>query len=176
MMALGRYAFALSALILGSALVMPKSSTAQRMAPDVKHFTEKECKWLHSQFLSECIDTENAVIRATITREDAVAYCNIQGGRATGGCLSELARYARTLKSEIRANCTTKQFTDFFGNRYAFLGANPERDKDDGESHARYILKELGTGEISNGTNSTGYFKNSALFSALCPRSAPKDW
>jgi hypothetical protein len=60
--------------------------------------------------------------------------------------------------------------------RNAFLGPIPDRDKDGGESHARYILKNLTTGGISNGTNSTGYFTNSALFSALCPRTAPLDW
>jgi hypothetical protein len=122
------------------------------------------------------LDTEHAVIRGAITRDDARAYCEAHNGKATKGCLSEMARYSRTLKSEIHANCTTKEFTDFFGNRYAFLGANPERDKDDGESHARYLLKDLGTGVISAGDNSTGYFTNSALFSALCPRMAPTDW
>jgi hypothetical protein len=90
------------------------------------------------------LDTKHAIIRGAITRDDARAYCESHNGKVTKGCLSEMARYARTLKSEIQANCTTKEFTDFFGNRYAFLGANPERDKDDGESHARYLLKRLG--------------------------------
>jgi hypothetical protein len=122
------------------------------------------------------LDTEHAVIRGAITRDDARAYCEAHDGKVTKGCLSEMTRYSRTLKSEIQANCTTKEFTDFFGSRYAFLGANPERDKDDVELHARYLLKDLGTGDISDGTNSTGYFTNSALFSALCPRTAPRDW
>lgn len=122
------------------------------------------------------LDTEHAIIRGTITSDDARAYCGAHNGKVTKGCLSEMARYSRTLKSEIRANCPAKEFTDFLGNRYAFLGANPARDKDDGESHARYLLKDLGTGDISTGDNSTGYFTNSALFSALCPRTAPTDW
>jgi len=112
------------------------------------------------------LDTEHAVIRGQITRDDARGYCEAHNDEVTKGCLSEVARYSRTLKSEIHANCATKEFTDFFGNRYSFLGASPERDKDDGESHARYLLKDLGTGDTSNGTNSTGYFTNSALFSA----------
>jgi hypothetical protein len=122
------------------------------------------------------LDTEHAVIRGAITCDDARAYCEAHNGKVTKGCVSEMARYSRTLKSETQANCATKEFTDFFGNRYAFLGANPERDKDDGEPHARYLLKDLGTGDISTGDNSTGYFTNSALFSALCPRTAPADW
>ncbi|HZR85302.1 MAG TPA: hypothetical protein VFB02_00780 [Bradyrhizobium sp.] len=122
------------------------------------------------------LDTEHAVIRGAITRDDARGYCEAHNGKVTKGCLAEMARYAQTLKSEIQANCTTKEFTDFFGNRYAFLGVNPERDKDDGESHARYLLKDLATGDISTGNNSSGYFTNSALFSALCPRTAPTDW
>lgn len=122
------------------------------------------------------IDTDDAVIRAAITREDALSYCNAQGGGSISKCLKEMAEYARSLKPEVRANCTTREFTDFFGRRYAFLGPNPDRDKEDGESHARYILKNLGTGDVSDGTNSTGYFTNSALFEALCPKTAPLDW
>ena len=67
------------------------------------------------------IDTENAVIKATISREDAAAYCRIHGDGSTKDCLSEMARYARTLKPEIRANCSTKQFTDFSAIDMHFL-------------------------------------------------------
>jgi hypothetical protein len=122
------------------------------------------------------LDTEHAVIRGAITRDDARGYCESHNGKVTKGCLNEMTQYSRTLKSEIQADCTTKEFTDFFGKRHAFLGANPGRDKDDAESHARYLLKDLETGDISSGDNSTGYFTNSALFSALCPGTAPVDW
>ena len=60
----------------------------------------------------------------SLFRRDAAAACSSSDEdfeRDPASCLSDMARYARTLKSEIHANCTTKEFTDFFITDTHFL-------------------------------------------------------
>jgi hypothetical protein len=36
-------------------LLITDTATAQRVVDDAKKFTEKDCRWIYSQFLDECI-------------------------------------------------------------------------------------------------------------------------
>lgn len=47
----------------------------------------------------------------------------------------------------------------------------PERER--GDVLANYILRNLATGEIADGSNARGYPTDMAIFQALCPKTAP---
>jgi hypothetical protein len=114
------------------------------------------------------LDTEHAVIRTKLTREDAIAYCREHEGGATRKCIAN--KLSEPISDEITANCKTGEFSDFFGRKYKFLGNNR-----DPERMAQYLLKDLGSGEVADGSSASGYPTNMALFAALCPGTAPRD-
>jgi len=123
------------------------------------------------------IDTDHAVITGVITPDDANTYCEAQNdGKVTKSCLATVKDNARSLKPEVSAKCSAKEFTDFAGNRYAFLGANPDKAKDDDGQLVPYLVKDLGTGGIVDRSKDRLYYAVMELFSALCPANTPKDW
>ena len=119
----------------------------------------------------EGLDTTRAVIRTQHTRDDAIAFCRDYVGKVTEECIQE--ELAVRLNDGITANCTTGIFTDFYGYNYQFKGKNPRSD-----SMAAYVLVDLATGEVADGSSASGYPTNMGIFSALCPRAAPleQDW
>lgn len=61
---------------LSFSLCMSASVKAQIVVDDVKSFTEKECRWLHSQFLGECL----GAARCTAKREEMDFSMSTQRG------------------------------------------------------------------------------------------------
>jgi len=112
------------------------------------------------------LDTDRAAIRTRHTREDAVGFCRDYVGKVTPDCIRE--ELAVRLNDEVTANCPRGEFADFQGNRYRVLG--PSRDKD---SMTKYVLKNLPSGEIADGSLASGYPTNIQIFKALCPSRAP---
>ncbi len=115
------------------------------------------------------LDTTNAVIRTRHTRENAITFCREYVKKVTEGCIRE--ELETRLNDEIMANCDTGLFTDFFGNTYQFKGINPEKD-----AMTKYVIVELKTGQIADGSSASGYSLNMGLYQALCPRRAPQDY
>jgi len=132
----------------------------RRHSPTARE-TTSPC-WSHAALMHPIYDERNHRMRSGLLLQ----------GLPRCGCLrrNELLRQPscgnedtyllrRTLEHSNRSsrhftarNWTREEFTDFFGNRYAFLGVNPERDKDDGESHGRYLLKDWQLGIFLRGT------------------------
>ena len=117
------------------------------------------------------LDTTSAIIRTKHTQDDAVAFCREYVGKVTQMCIREELEVP--LNDFISANCLTGEFTDFSGNRYRFLGPN-KANNDDGIS-AKYLVKDLSSGEIADGSSASGYPVNMGIFKALCPRTTPFD-
>ena len=116
----------------------------------------------------EGLDTPRAIIRTQHTREDAIAFCRDYVQNVTEECIqSELEV---PLNDIITANCKTGVFTDFVGDKYQFRGKNTHAD-----AMAAYILVNLTTGEVADGSSASGYPTNISIFKALCPRTAPPD-
>jgi len=118
------------------------------------------------------LDTAHAVIRTEHTRENATAFCEeyLNQHPATETCIQKIL--ATRLADQITADCTTGEFTDFYGGRYQFLGANPHPDQSD-PSVAKYQVKDLSTGEILANAGVTGYHTKMNIHKALCPSKSP---
>jgi hypothetical protein len=116
------------------------------------------------------LSTARAVIRTKHTRENAVAFCRDYVQKVTEECIRQ--ELATPLNDVITANCLTGIFTDFGGNRYQFRGSARKT----GEfMAAKYILVDLTTGKVADGSMASGYPTNMAIFKALCPAQAPYD-
>lgn len=117
------------------------------------------------------LSTDNAVIRTKHTREDAISFCRDYVQKLTEDCIKE--ELETPLNDFVNANCTTGEFTDFRGDRYQFLGPNQKKND---EILAKYLIRNLSTNEIANGSSASGYPTNMSIFKALCPRQAPFDF
>jgi hypothetical protein len=117
----------------------------------------------------EGLGTDRAVIRTKHTRENAVAFCRDYVQKVTEECVRE--ELAKPLNDVITANCLTGEFTDFYANRYRFVGPNRKTR----DMMAKYALMDLSTRQIADGSMASGYPTNMAIFKALCPAQAPYD-
>jgi hypothetical protein len=108
------------------------------------------------------------VIRTAHTREDAIGFCRDYVQNVTPACVDE--ELAKPLNDAIYANCSTGDFSDFYGGRYRFQG------KFRGSSDvtlAHYVIRDLSSGQIADGSSASGYPINMGIFRALCPAKAP---
>ena len=115
------------------------------------------------------LDTSHAVILTEHTRDDAIGFCRDYERQepVTETCIRQ--ELAVRLNDLIHADCPKGVFTDFYGEKYQFRGKNP-RSK---ESGAAYLLMNLRTHEMADGSSASGYDVNMDIFRALCPRTAP---
>ena len=118
----------------------------------------------------EGLNTSHAAIHTKHTRENAIAFCRDYVGKITEECIRK--ELAVPLNDVITGNCTTGEFSDFFGNRYRFLG--PNRQSAD-LVMAKYAIMDLATREVADGSSASGYPTNMEIFRALCPARAPFD-
>ena len=112
----------------------------------------------------EGIDTEAAVIRTEFTPEDAKRFCIEYVGSVTPECIAE--QLELKLNDRVTANCTTGEFVTFFGDHYRFEGKNADTSS---SLFADYIIRDLTTNEIADGSMASGYPVNIEIFTALCP-------
>jgi hypothetical protein len=115
------------------------------------------------------LDTSNAIIRTQHTREDAIEFCREYVGEVSEKCIKE--ELATRLNDAIYANCSSGVFTNFWGDKIQFRGKNKQK----GEFGPNYILVNLQSGEIANGSSASNYLVNMEIFHALCPTKAPID-
>jgi hypothetical protein len=115
------------------------------------------------------LDTSNAIIKTEHTRDDAIGFCRdySRENPVTERCIR--GELATPMNDAIYANCSTGIFTDFFGNKYQFQGKNTHPS----EGGPEYLLMNLQTQQIADGSSASGYDVNMDIFRALCPRTAP---
>lgn len=116
----------------------------------------------------EAVDTSHAVIQTQHTRADAIKFCQEYIGAVTAKCVND--ELATPLNEVISADCPHGTFTNFYGDKLQFGGSNRNAD-----SGPRYILKNLRTGEVADGSSASGYDVNMEIFKALCPATAPAE-
>jgi hypothetical protein len=117
------------------------------------------------------LDTSHARITMEHTRDDAIGFCRDYGQEnpVTEGCIQE--ELAVPLNDAVYADCTKGIFTDFAGEKFQFRGKYARS----GDTGPKYLLLDLGTHEIADGSSASGYETNMNIFRALCPRTAPMD-
>src|ERR1700730_11710825 len=110
------------------------------------------------------INGDRATIKTKHTKEDAAGFCRASIGKVTAKCIHD--ELATKLNDEITGNCATGRFTNFFGEDHQYLGeANPKS----ADIFAKYMIKNIATGEIADGSSASGYPSNMGVFRALCP-------
>ena len=117
-------------------------------------------------------DTAQAVVRFRHTRDNAIAFCRDFVRNVTEDCVQEALAAETTFKEAMIMNCESGEFTDFYGGRYRFLGRNPKSGYfgDD-----KYLIMDLPTREIADGSPMSRYSINLDVYRALCPAHAPVD-
>jgi hypothetical protein len=108
------------------------------------------------------LDTARAIIRTKHTQEDAEAYCREYVLKVTPDCVRSGMEIR--LNDVITANCTSGDFTDFYGARFRFIGRNAK-----GNTMMPYLIKNIATGQILDGSSASGFPVNLEIFKALCP-------
>lgn len=109
------------------------------------------------------LDTEHARIVTKHTLENARAFCEQYASDTSDECPKKHLAETK-LNSVIIANCETGEFVGFTGKKYQFGGVNKERD-----ITVDYIIKDLSSGEMLDGSNMSGYPVLLGIFGALCP-------
>lgn len=115
-------------------------------------------------------DTAHSVIRIKHTRDNAIAYCRDYVRDVTEECVQQTLAEEKGLKASITGNCDSGEFSDFYGVRYRFLGPNP-RSGYFGDD--KYLIMDLATREIADGSTRSRYLINMDVYRALCPAHAP---
>jgi hypothetical protein len=112
------------------------------------------------------LDSSRAVIRTKHTRANALAYCRDYVLKVTAQCIQQ--ELAKPLNDEVTANCQTGVFTDFMGSRYQFKGESKAAN-----AATKYLIADLPSQAVEDGSEASGYPTNIAIFKALCPNEAP---
>jgi len=109
------------------------------------------------------IGSQNAVIRAAHTPENAKKFCLEYAQDKSEKCVRD--ELAVPLSNQIAANCKTGAFTTFNGLKRKFEGLNRPSD----QMFAKYKIIDVASGKKLDGTEASNYPVDIAQFIALCP-------
>jgi hypothetical protein len=110
------------------------------------------------------IGTANAIIYVKHTPKNAKASCVEYEQDHSMACVKRVMASVK-VRDRVTANCLKRTWTDVHGQKFAFLGPNKKSD----ETFADYIVKDLKTGEILDGSSASGYDVALTTFNLLCP-------
>lgn len=109
------------------------------------------------------IGTENAIIMIKHTPKDAKAYCVDYELDYSMACVKRTMADVK-VRDRVTGDCKKKTWTDVYGQAYAFEGkANSS------EIMADYVVREVASGEILDGSSASGYYTVLSVFQQLCP-------
>lgn len=109
------------------------------------------------------IGTSKAVIMIEHTPKDAKTYCVEYEQDYSMACVKRTMADVK-VSDRVTANCKERTWTDVYGQAYAFEGKSKSSDL-----MADYIVRNLTTGEILDGSSASGYFTALSIFQELCP-------
>jgi hypothetical protein len=110
------------------------------------------------------IDTSNAQLNTTPSRAGAIIFCRNYEMNYSSKCINDIIN--NDGPKTATANCRMKTFTDFRGSRFQFLGKNSDMS---GDIFAEYLIKDLKSGEVLDGSSASGYDIVFNIFKTLCP-------
>lgn len=110
------------------------------------------------------IDTRYAQIVTSPSRDGVVIFCRTYAQDYSNKCIRDGLRddHPKT----ATADCKAKTFVDLSGTRFRFLGKNSSTS---GDIFADYLIKDLKSGEILDGSSASGYDIALDTFKTLCP-------
>jgi uncharacterized protein len=117
------------------------------------------------------LNSSHAQIRTAPSRNGAITFCRQYDRDYSLKCIEN--QLANSNVRIITANCASRQFVDFSGGSFQFLGPNNNKD---GDVTASYLIRNARTGEILDGSSASGYSVEGGIFKALCPAAAPAEF
>jgi len=114
------------------------------------------------------LNSSHAIIKTVPSRKGSITFCREYSKDYSIKCIEDGLYNERT--GVITADCSTGRFVDFSGGRFQFIGKN---NNTNGDITADYLIKDLKTGEILDGSSASGYGVEGGIFKALCPLAAP---
>jgi hypothetical protein len=116
------------------------------------------------------IGTEKAVIKLTITREDAAELCSNYILDESEKCIRDVQKdQSAKLKPTVTANCKKHTWQDMYGEKFVLRGRSKNFILGDGVSLDEFVIEHLETGEILGSNMASGYYVQIYLYEALCP-------
>jgi hypothetical protein len=112
------------------------------------------------------IGSSNAVIKTAPSREGAIQFCREYDQDYSNKCIKK--GLEDDAPKTITANCSSNTFYDFYNRRFVFLGRNKNTN---GDIMADYLIRDLRSGELLDGSSASGYDVEFGIFKALCPLS-----
>ena len=85
-------------------------------------------------------------------------------GKVTAKCIQD--EMAIRIRDQITGNCVTGRFTNFSGEDHQYLGAMKSKNDD---TTAKYVIKNLASGQIADGSMASGYPTNMGIFQGFVP-------
>lgn len=111
----------------------------------------------------EGIGTAHATIAGRLTRDNARRYCADYEQNNSERCIDSYLQDTK-LEDAISADCERGMFTTFYGDRYRFVGKNPDPD-----GVPEYVVISLKDDRVLNGSSASGLSETLGQFQALCP-------
>ena len=112
----------------------------------------------------EGIGSASAVIKLKHTPQDAKAFCVQYAQDNSMACVNQTLATVKA-GDRVTGNCVKKTWTDMYDRGYAFLGKATKPN----QLRAEYLVKDLSTGEILDGSSASGFDVQLTIFKQLCP-------
>ncbi|RVK59241.1 hypothetical protein CN155_08145 [Sinorhizobium meliloti] len=109
------------------------------------------------------IGTSKAVIMIKHTPKDAKAFCVEYSQDYSMACVKRTMAEVK-VGDRVTANCKKRTWTDVYGHAYAFEGKATSSDL-----MADYIVRNVASGDILDGSSASGYPVALSIFQELCP-------
>jgi hypothetical protein len=109
------------------------------------------------------IGTSKAVIMIEHTPKDAKAFCVEYAQDYSMACVKRTMADVK-VSDRVAGNCKELTWTDVYGQAYAFEGKSKSSDL-----MADFIVRNLASGEILDGSSASGYSTALGIFQELCP-------
>ena len=109
------------------------------------------------------IGTSKAVIMIKHTPKDARAYCVEYELDHSKACVKRAMAEVK-VGDRVTADCKKRTWTDVYGQPYAFEGVARSPDL-----MADYVVRDLKSGEVLDGSSASGYPTALSIFQELCP-------
>jgi hypothetical protein len=118
--------------------------------------------------LRKGIDSSYAVIKTAPSREGVIQFCREYDSDYSNKCIEKSLE--NDVSKTVTADCLSNTFHDFYNSKFVFLGKNRDTN---GDVTADYLIKDLKSGQMLDGSSASGYDVEFGIFKALCPLKVP---
>jgi hypothetical protein len=113
----------------------------------------------------EGIGSSKALIRTAPSKDGVIQFCREYAMDYSIKCITEY--FNKDRPKTYTANCVRRTFTDYVGDNFLFIGKNNDTS---GNISADYLIRDLKSRKILDGSTASSYDVESDVFKALCPR------